>query len=146
MIFKTTYYFFVKIQQTMNQVVFHIISIICCLLSLCIPLIPEIIPCFIILAFWEELTKPLDDPSAVCWLVLDYLITILVLLIWGTIILFIVISTFGVMYCLLFFLIPYFVVLVGIKYPLWARRRFIQGGGTTTIVTQPNSTTVVTSA
>jgi len=86
----------------------HVISIICCLLSIILTPLIEIIPMILYCAYRpEEGTKVSRDAL----FFMDAFVTAFVGFLWMIVIILIVVATFGIAFPLIIFIIPYFVVL-----------------------------------
>jgi len=90
----------------------HVISIICCLLSIILTPLIEIIPMILYCAYRPEEGNRV---SRDCLFFMDYLLTAFVCLLWMIVITIIVVATFGMAYFLLILLVPYLVVMFALR-------------------------------
>ena len=98
--------------QAMSEpaLIFHIVSIVCCLLAVIFTPIIEVIPMVWICFVMGELPKYKAHPLHIC----DLIITGIVCLVYLFFILIIAVFTYGIGLILLIFLIPFIVVLIGL--------------------------------
>ena len=96
-----------EVQQLVT--VFHIVSIVCALLSILITPLIEIIPAVFCVIILVDLRNASDVNN---WLnIADFIVVLVCLLIWLALIIAIAVFTFGIGLVLLIFCIPYLIVL-----------------------------------
>ena len=98
--------------STNNAIIFHAVSIICCLLSLVFSPLIEIIPACLICCLGQDLKRASTSFGFLHWL--DFFCTFLVAFLYLCLIMVITAFTFGIGLVLLVLLIPYFFVIFGL--------------------------------
>lgn len=102
----------VRSVSTNNAIIFHVVSLICCLLSLVFSPLIEIIPACLICCLAPDLKRASSSLGFLHWI--DFFCTCLVAFLYLCLIIVIAVFTFGIGLVLLVFLIPYFFVISGL--------------------------------
>lgn len=95
--------------STNNAMIFHIVSITCCILSILFTPLIEIIPAVLVCIMGRDLKRASTDVRILHWI--DFVVTVLAVIILLALIIVIAVFTFGIGAVLLVLLIPYFFVL-----------------------------------